>query len=178
MKRKRTLMQRESDLVFISDLYARGKTHQEIRDELAEVRDYEVCRSQITKDIQEIRKRWQAIAMQDYEKKIATELAKIDHLEREAWDAWDRSRGVDITEYEKTSEADGGNAKEKSVKKRYPHGDPRYLEQVQKCIGQRITLLGLAAPDMHLIAGGSAEIEGNEVVFTLDLGERRVNDSD
>ena len=66
-----------------------------------------------------------------------------EHLvEREAWAAWQRSQKP--AESTKVTQDGSGKVAQKTVQ--HTVGDPRYLDQIHKCITARRALLGLDAP--------------------------------
>lgn len=122
--RKRTKGERERDYAIIARLYLEGKTHQEIAEYISDRPDtsYTLTRQAITKELKKLRETWLTTSLVNVNEKRAEELAKIDRLEREYWDAWEASQ----------AESDDG--------------DPRYLQGVQWCISRRIKIFGLDAP--------------------------------
>lgn len=138
---KRDSFQRERDLPRIAELYCKGKTQAEIAEALG------LSRQQIGYDLRDIQNRWERIAAKELGRRKGRELARIDHLERVAWEAWARScqdakgthvktvrrgDGQDITTLEKTTKGQCG--------------DPRFLERVAWCIAQRLEIMGAYAP--------------------------------
>ncbi len=86
----------------------------------------------------------------------AKELARVDHLEREYWEAWERSVGEHRTKTLKTEEI---------------NGDPRYLSGIQWCINKRCELLGLDAPSKTDITSGGKSINVEIIEIVKDYGE-------
>ena len=76
----------------------------------------------------------------------ARELAKVDNLEREYWDAWARSQEEAETRTV-TKDSKGG-----STVDRYEGqvGDSRFLSGVQWCINKRCEILGLNAASRNI----------------------------
>ncbi len=91
--------------------------------------------------IREILKRWCESNLIEFDTARARELAKIDHLEREAWRAWERS--CSDAEVTKTSTDGEKRRAERTVKQQV--GDPSFLGRVAWCIEKRCKLLGLDA---------------------------------
>lgn len=142
---KRTYSQRIADLQVIGDLYCKGKSQYAIGQQLG------LSQQQISYDLKEIHARWLKTAVKTFNAWIAGELAKIDHLEREAWLAWERSC---VERHESTAEGrpndDGGIDANKLQRKTVERdGDPRFLDQVKWCIERRAKLLGLDKPEKH-----------------------------
>ena len=138
-------------------LYCQGKTQSEIAKELG------TTPKTICEDLQWWRKELVATGLTDVQQGKVVELAKLDELERTCWEAWHRS----CQEYEERSfrvrralarnrESDEyGEPNPDMVvveevdetKQNKPMGDPRYLEQIHKCIQTRLRVLGLLSPD-------------------------------
>lgn len=117
----------------VADLYLQGWTQQEIGDHVG------VNQKTVSTDLKRIRQAWLDSSVRNFDEAREIELRKIDRVEREAWAAWVRSQQPaqsahinDETSQRKTR---------RHVKNQY--GDPRFLEQVNKCIAARSALLGL-----------------------------------
>jgi hypothetical protein len=111
----RTPRERELDLVTLAGMYLRGLPQHVCAERLR------VSRQQVGYDLAILRKRWQESADTDFAAKVALELARLNHLEAVAWDAWDQSCQV----------GKGGV------------GDARFLDRVHGCIELRCKILGL-----------------------------------
>src|SRR5437763_248565 len=144
---KRTPAERERDLERLAVLYCRGMSQLAMAEKLG------VSRQQIGYDLRTLNQRWQESALAHLDAKKARELARLDHLEAVAWDAWERS--CQDAETISSSMVKGRIGKEgvalpdlQKVAKITKHqiGDPRFLEQVYKCIDKRCEVLGLNAP--------------------------------
>ena len=72
-----------------------------------------VNRSTVSRDLKVIRRTWQADMVRDFADAMAEELAANNLIMRTAWEAWSKS------------------------------GDPRFLDQIQKCHDRRCKILGL-----------------------------------
>jgi hypothetical protein len=124
----------------VSDWYLHGKTQWEIA-ELTKTNQ-----ATISRDIKAIIDAWKKEAINNIDELRAKELMKIDHLELEYTEAWDRSKGrKEITATERTDLAGGQRAKA-SVKHEDRDGNPAFLAGIQWCITKRCELLGLNAP--------------------------------
>lgn len=75
------------------------------------------------------------------------ELAKLDRVEQEAWEAWRRSARPQRSTT--TTKPKNGKVVMASVTDRDNPGEPRFLEIIQKCIEARRKLLGLDAPERN-----------------------------
>jgi multidrug efflux pump subunit AcrA (membrane-fusion protein) len=141
---KRTPFQREADLFKTQELYLRGKTQQEIADEL------DVSREQIKYDLKAIQQRWQETTTFNLDEAKAKELSKVDNLERTYWEAWERTLG-ERTKSRVERQGAGETTRDKSsIERESLLGDPRFLQGVQWCIERRCDILGLYAPKRQI----------------------------
>ena len=120
----------------VADLYTQGWSQMEI------ARHIGVTQPTVSTDLKAIQKQWRESAIRDFDVLRERELKKLDRLEREAWAAWERSQKP--AQSAVINVGGGGQKTQKRVAEQV--GDPRYLEQVQKCIAARRALLGLDAP--------------------------------
>ena len=146
---KRTKFEREKDLLAISRMYLQGITQAEIGQRLG------VSQPQISYDLKVLRNRWLKSSIINIDEVKARELARIDHLEREYWEAWDKSKSPIKT---KASKKVGGETIESTIQGETGTGDPRYLSGVQWCINKRCDVLGLNAPSKTDITSGGERI--------------------
>lgn len=114
----RTEGELERDLLFITDLYIKGKTLFYIQQELNKkyYKNNPLSRTSISGDIDLIKARWKAKYTNEIQHLKLEELGKIDKVEAEYWNEWIRLK------------------------------DPRYMQGVHWCVGKRCELLGLNAP--------------------------------
>ena len=100
----------------------------------------------------EARERWLADAKDSIAAHVARQLGRIDHLEREAWEAWEASKGPELittkeTEEQAPAEGETARPKTKTGKRTRPRlPEARYADTVQWCIAERSKLLGLYKP--------------------------------
>ena len=128
---------REKRRAMVAELYVKGWTQAAIAERLG------VTQPAISKYLKLIRERWRESQVRDFDEAVARELEKMDRVEREAWEAWERSKQPQ----ESTTVTDGHGGKRAQKRVQHQYGDPRYLDQIQKCIGSRRALLGLDAPE-------------------------------
>jgi hypothetical protein len=123
----------------VADLYLQGWAQYKI----AEV--VKVTQGQVSSDLKQLSKKWKESAMMDIDKIKARELAKIDKLEREYYDAWDRSKRLrkKIKNTDTSGSKDGKT--EVSIEKEKMVGDPRFLDGILKCIAKREEIIGFGA---------------------------------
>lgn len=152
---KRTPVQRAADLARIAELHLRGHDQASIAAILGDEREYSLSRSQVGYDIRKLKAMWLESALVDFDEARAQELARVAHLERTYWEAWERS--CEEVAIETTSAAKGaGGADRVSKTKRVEPGlgDARWLAGVQWCIEKRCQILGLDAPVKSEQTGG------------------------
>ena len=101
-----------------------------------------VSQTTVCHDLKAIRKEWRESSIRDFDEARERELCKLDLLEGEAWAAWQRSQ--EPAESTRVTQDGSGKVAQKIVQ--HPIGDPRFLDQVLKCIAARRALLGLDAP--------------------------------
>ena len=127
----------------IADLYLQGATQTAIAEEV------KVDQSTVSRDLAALQSEWLESALIDVNEAKANALAKVDRLEREYWDAWERSCEDAETvrmEGKATKEGEEG-APERVVKtSKGQAGDPRFLAGVQWCIERRCKIIGVDAP--------------------------------
>jgi len=126
----------------VAELYLRGYRSQRAIAERMEG----VSRATIGRDLQVIRKWWKEDAVGDFDAAVAEELARIDRIEREAWDAWERSKAPSEKQRTAKTTRDDSSSSIAQIEKENRCGDPRYLDVVWKCVDKRSKLLGLEAP--------------------------------
>ncbi|HKA52422.1 MAG TPA: helix-turn-helix domain-containing protein [Candidatus Binatia bacterium] len=119
-RRGRTREQIVRDRVEIARLYLEGWPQWQIGEKFG------FSPQQMSDELKAIRSEWRAAAVRSLDEAKARELAKLDNLEREYWEAWQQSR--------------------EQAKKTKQNADPWFLEGIERCIGIRCELRGLLAP--------------------------------
>lgn len=164
---KRTSLQREVDTNFCIDLYIKGYAIREIHSRLlANLEDrgleYRVTFQQVFNDIKSAMIDWKKENTEMIDKYVDLELRKLDKMEVELWDSWERSKnGKRKTEIEGGT-LNEGNVRGGTLKKRTLEtgdGDPRYLDLLLKIQERRAKLLGYNAPIKLDIYGKKPEEE-------------------
>jgi len=150
----------------VAALYLQGVSQWEIGRQLG------VTQQCIAKDVRALEKDWQASAVVDIDAAKAKELARIDRLERVAWQAWRRScqrREKASTRLEKRLDEDAKQGKTVTSKQtELRDGNPEYLKRVEWCINKRCELLKLNPPQ-RLEHGGSAEMPPIQTQMRVEL---------
>lgn len=138
----------------VAEMYIEGKTQSEMAKRL------QVTQSTICKDLMKIKEQWKRKYAEDFGVRVSEELARIDRLERAAWEGWERSCQDAETKVQRKEMAipkvkDDDKKKKPSGKQelipvkvlrektsRGQSGDPRFLAQVQACIDMRLRIIG------------------------------------
>ncbi len=126
---KRTRAEREADRAEIARLYLQRKTQVEI------ARRLKISQQQVAYDLKIIERRWRESGVMDLNEAKARELAEIDTLEREYWDAWERScRAKETSSTEKVEgqkDETGETRLKAGLLKEQRDGNPAFLVGVQ-----------------------------------------------
>lgn len=149
-------------LDIIAQLYKRGYSYREIRDEvMARLALDSYSLRTVHKDVNTLLEEWRETRIENFDLSVQLELERIDDMIKEAWAAWDKSK----TDYEKKrakqqgipgrgEDGEGEDGKgvvtvkmEQQKEEIICYGDPRYLELVHKLSQERRKLLGLYAPE-------------------------------
>jgi hypothetical protein len=130
------LQQRRSS---VARLYLQQRTQAEIACEVG------VNQGTVSRDLKAIQAEWQQQRLNDFAQAKLRELARIDQLEREYWDAWERSRqGLERTVQEKTTAPTGDRLKA-GTRSESRDGNPEFLRGVERCVEMRCKIIGAFA---------------------------------
>lgn len=143
----------------VAQLYKRGFTYREIRDEVKKrlnLPTYSL--STVKHDVDALLREWQAIRIEETDQAIALELQRIDELVKEAWNSWEQSKEDYLKEKTKLkgTPAIGSSTESPNVRTKYVEktsetlrsvGDPRFLDTINRLLMERRKLLGLYAPE-------------------------------
>lgn len=170
---KRTPFQIERDRLEIAQMYLRGKTQHEIATALVSPeRGYILSQQMISYDLRAVQVQWQKSTLVNIDEIKGRELARVDTLELEYWEAWERSK---LNAEVRITRQRGKRAKddkaipeevERTERTEGRTGNPAFLNGVQWCIEQRCKIFGLYAPEkINLDWRKEAETKG------IDAGE-------
>lgn len=154
--RKRTVEEKLQDRVLITKLLAARKTHWEITQAINDGKPAEqhISRQQVSSDIKAMRKAWTDEVKQRGDDIIGRDLMVIEQLEREAWEAWEKSKKEQVKKStRKNSDGGGGEYTTMTASTLSSYGDPRFLAEIRSLIAERAKLLGIYAPEKKLISG-------------------------
>ncbi|MEP0915325.1 hypothetical protein NC981_00715 [Leptolyngbya sp. DQ-M1] len=149
---RRSKIQRDRDRATVAELRLKGWTQQQIADYL------ELDQSTVSRDLKSLERHWQESSLRDFDAERGMQRDRLDLLEREYWQAWERSQESKETSIREqlrnaiASEEGGSIAGDGRVKiatrTEQKTGDPQFLNGVAKVITERSKLLGLY-PDGH-----------------------------
>lgn len=149
-------------LDIISELYKRGYSYREIRDEVMARLDLSSYSLRtVSKDVNKLLEEWRETRIENTDLALQLELERLDAIVKEAWAAWEKSK----TDYERKKAKQQGVPGDKdsdivTVKLEQQkeeiicYGDARYLEIIHKALIERRKLLGLYAPEKKELSGG------------------------
>lgn len=163
--------------VIVADMYLTGYSQPQIAEELG------ISQPTVSRDLTAIRKQWQREAVDSFDIVQKRELARIDKIESEAWEAWRRSIGISRSE---TTTVEGGTPDKKGVvsaksTKKVVRtdnlvGDPRFLDQVKWCIEQRLKIYGVyQAAKLEIQHSWRDKISEDEQELVKDFFETAVS---
>jgi len=125
----------------IARLYLKGELQSDIASRLG------INQSTVSRDLAFLHKQWIEAAEVNFTEAIALELQKINNLEIEYWQAWERSTQVKESSTAKiVTDNDGKERNEAGTKQEQMIGDEKFLAGVRWCIDRRLKLFGLDAP--------------------------------
>lgn len=141
---RRTPEQRENDLVFCTDLFLKGYSYRQISDLLNKRNakmglDYAIVPPmRVYKDLKQLLINWKREHEENIDLYITKEFSKLDKIEAELWDAWERSKKRIVSKIRQSGL--------KTERSETFAGNPRYLDLVLSVQQRRAKLLGLDAP--------------------------------
>lgn len=147
---KRTIDQKEQDLAIVSAMLFAGKTHHEIAEHLCKLHEDTawITRSNVSRDADLLLRRWRELSTCDMADAKGKELAKLDAIERKAWEFIDAVGGKTTTLYNvrrlKADRAKGTAAGHGGKKETMSVG--HWLHMIRWAAERRAKLLGLDAP--------------------------------
>lgn len=134
----------EKEMEAVADLYATGWRQADIAEHLG------MTTERVSKTIVKVRQRWLENQTMDFAVRQAVELEKLDRLESELWEAWEKSKkGLKkkISSDLLRSTPRGDQTERLSATEELDQpGEVKYLELIAKIVAQRCKILGLDAP--------------------------------
>lgn len=152
----------------LSTLYKQGYSYRDMRREVMARLDLKSYSLETVKsDIDSLLEEWRSTRIEDLDLALQLELERIDHIIREAWEAWEKSK----ESYKKVKASQEGipgqndddgekqpdtivTTKMKQMREDVTcYGDPRYLDVIHKQLIERRKLLGLYSPEKLDLSG-------------------------
>lgn len=167
---KRSKEQREADLNLLADLYVKQVSQMEIAKRLG------ISQGQVSNDLKKLLKRWEESRTYDIDRYKREQLHKIDMIEQEMWECWERSKHTPKTIITKSKSGEIGHVfnpatarKETQQNEKYwkagsteempVGGDMQYMNGIQWCVQERIKILGIYAPKKVAATDPTGEVE-------------------
>lgn len=97
----------------------------------------------VSYDLKKIRATWREATRHDFEASLSEQRESLALIQREAWEGWERSKQPARTAVFQGA-GEGEPTKTRQTLK-HQNGDPRFLEQVQRCLAALGALLDLGA---------------------------------
>jgi hypothetical protein len=150
----------------VARLYLQQRTQGEIAHEVG------VNQGTVSRDLKAIQAEWQRQRLDDFHHAKLRELARIDRLEREYWDGWERSCHDREQSVQERTSAPSGDRLKAGTRTEGRDGNSEFLRGVERCIEMRCKILGAFAavkiapttPDgeeaWHASAGDTAAVLG------------------
>jgi predicted transcriptional regulator len=123
----------------------------------------EVTQPTVSRYLRQIHDDWLCAAQIDFDAAKAEQLARLDHLERTYWDAWERSKEQRESSIQEQIQGETSRLRAQ-IRKDQDVGDARFLQGVERCIDQRCKILGLYAP---VVTHERSAAEGVRPLFVL-----------
>jgi len=134
----------QEHLNIIAGLYLRGNSIRQIVDEINKKSKRKTSIRTVHNDIQTLLTEYKEQRIVELEDAQRVELARINEVEKTAWDAWERSKQRE-TQTDKSVTGEKSRTESGTTKEETP-GDPRFLQIIMNCIDKRCKVLGLDAP--------------------------------
>lgn len=172
---KRSEEQRIYDVRFCADLFLRGYSYREIADALnrdlsARGVGYTISFQMVYYDLQQCLIEWKRERLETIDDYVTQELRKLDKMEVELWEAWERSKTGKLREKNRQNAKprkvleDGDNPEYYGYEETTTEtsaGNPRFLDLLLNVQQRRAKMLGFDAPIKVEIPGIEKSINGD-----------------
>lgn len=172
---KRSEEQRIYDVRFCADLFLRGYSYREIADALnrdlsARGVGYTISFQMVYYDLQQCLIEWKRERLETIDEYVTQELRKLDKMEVELWEAWERSKTGKLREKNRQNAKprkvleDGDNPEYYGYEETTTEtsaGNPRFLDLLLNVQQRRAKMLGFDAPIKVEIPGIEKSINGD-----------------
>lgn len=197
-QQKRRNQAKEGRLVIVADLYRRGYSVRQIRQEVMKRLDLDTYAvSTCQSDIQTLLQEWRESRLSDTDDLLELELARIDDTVRELWEQWEKSKedyvatsqtrkGAPVRQEENAQgqeqqqpRQEGNNIRTYSVERTEKNviglGNTAYIAEIRQQLQERRKLLGLYAPEKREMSGTLSFAALLEQSGAIDEAEREAN---
>ena len=161
----------------VTEMYLQGVPQFKIAEALG------VSKGQISQDLKKLSQAWKQSAIIDMDEIKQKELSKVDLVEKNAWEAWHRSCDVKTKKSmkkkgssTKLGKALGNEEKEQSFTEEQQIGDPRFLEQIMKCVAKREEILGYGAAKKVDLTSKGDKLQGGSVIVLPSNGREVIEE--
>lgn len=139
--KKRTAIEREKDLLEISEMYLHGLSQYKIAEKVG------LSQAQIANDLRCIREQWKKNVVINFEQARLDQLQKLDLLESELWEQWEKSKS------EEGSRAYCG-----------------YADRILDCIDKRCRILSCYSSDhkKHLAQAVQESLTDDQMIHYIE----------
>lgn len=122
----------------VAQYYLQGRTQSDMVEELS------ISMTTVQKYLRELREEWKVKALYDFSLAKAEQLARIDEVERVAWEGFHKSVNGSVSTT--TMKSKGSTSSKMRTKTKPSVSDTKWLDKIQWCVEQRSKILGLYAP--------------------------------
>ena len=171
MSKDRKKSQTERDRRAIARMYLQGMTQTDIARELT------LSQPTVSREIKVLIQEWKVERVYDINEAKARELAKVDNLELEYWEAWKRSQSDAVTKTKKAIQEKGSTKQQAEERVEGQVGDARFLAGVQWCIERRCLILGVDAPKKTELTGKDGQPLPASQIVQIYIPDNKRNDS-
>lgn len=159
MGRKRKRDEVDADRQIVISLYFKGYTFRDIAARCSEQTGRYVSHVTVRADIKHILEEFKEERNDMIEHNLTVELERINLLETEYWQGWEKSKSDRKKKSVKKRDSGNGGFVEYSDTEMINMGDPRYLAGVQWCVEMRCKLLGIEPPKKVDVTTGGDKVE-------------------
>lgn len=132
-----------------------------------------ISESKARSALKRIRRQWMRRMDQSFDRLIAEEVARLDEVERAAWEGWDRSLRDEISQTSKDISGSDSDKHEATIKRTSKAGAPAFLATIASAVKQRSELLGLVDEDARNASRNSDDSQ----VVPIVVGSREEAES-
>ena len=121
--------------------------------------------AEVRSSLKRIHRGWLKRIDQSFDRLIAQEVARLDEVEKAAWEGWDRSLRDEVSQTSKDVSGSDSDKHEATIKRTSKAGTPAFLSTISSTIKQRCELLGLVDPEARNTARNSDDSQVVPIVI-------------